>query len=42
MEFDITGSEGARHGNVSRLPDIWGILDGPEAAGLVTLADKGY
>ena len=34
--------KGPGHGNVPRLPDIWGVLDELEKAGLVTLADKGY
>jgi hypothetical protein len=34
--------KGPGHGNVPRLPDIWGVLDELEAAGLVVLADKGY
>ena len=34
--------KGRGHGNVSRLPDIWGVLDELERAGLVTLADKSY
>jgi DDE superfamily endonuclease len=36
------GSEGPGHGNVPQLPDIWGVLAELQAAGLVTLADKGY
>jgi DDE superfamily endonuclease len=34
--------KGPGHGNVPRLPDIWGVLAELEAAGLVVLADKGY
>jgi len=34
--------KGPGHGDVPRLPDIWGALDELEKAGLVTLADKGY
>ena len=34
--------KGPGHGDVSRLPDIWGVLHELEAAGLITLADKGY
>ena len=34
--------KGPGHGNVPRLPDIRGVLAELEAAGLVTLADKGY
>jgi DDE superfamily endonuclease len=34
--------KGPGHGNVSRLPDIWGVLAELEDAGPVTLADKGY
>ena len=33
--------KGPGHGNVPRLPDIWGVLAELEPAGLVTLADKG-
>jgi hypothetical protein len=34
--------KGPGHGDVPRLPDIWGVLAGLEAAGLITLADKGH
>jgi hypothetical protein len=34
--------KGPGHGDVPRLPDAWGVLAELEAAGLVTLADKGY
>src|SRR5215472_16433528 len=34
--------KGPGHGNVPRLPDTWGVIAELEAAGLVTLADKGY
>ena len=34
--------KGQGPGDVSRLPDIRGVLAELEAAGLVTLADKGY
>ena len=33
--------KGPGHGNVPRLPDVWGVL-AELAVGLVTLADKGY
>ena len=34
--------KGPGHGDVPRLPDIWGVLAELEAVGLITLADKGY
>ena len=34
--------KGPGHGDVPRLPDIWGVLAELEAAGLIVLADKGY